>query len=455
VASGADILHRLPTPLQDLALSGYGLRLRWLRYGRRHRETLSRLRAIEGGTPEEVTAEQQRVLRATLAHARAHVPFYRDRSTGDEDLTAWPTLTKSEVQHAGDRLVADTHRHKSLTTIFTGGTTGQALAIRCDRAALQANYAFFELFKTWATGDQPVRRVATFAGRTIVPVEQRKPPYWRRNFAARQMLFSSYHLSPDSLEDYVRALERFAPDLIDSYPSSIEPIARHVLDRGGSRLAPRAVITSSETLFPEVRAVIESAFGCRVHDQYGSAEMVAFAAQCEAGRYHPHPLYGVIEILRADGTEAAPGEMGEIVATGFCNGAMPLVRYRMGDLGSRVEEPCPCGRPFPVMTAPMGRMDDVIVTPDGRRVGRIDPIFKGVAGLHEARVVQTSLDLVRLEIVTGDEFEDADAEALKSELGLRLGNEVRIEVARVERIPRTGRGKLRTVVSPFGRRTES
>jgi phenylacetate-CoA ligase len=455
-----EFYYRLPVIAQELALSAYGLRLRWLRHGRQHRQESKALEAYEGLSRERTALRHDAAICSVLEHASRHVPFYRNRGSpsptatgrGSEALREWPILSKAEVQAAGNELIADTHRNRRLSTIHTGGTTGRALAIRCDRAALQRNYAFFSQVKRWAVGTGPVGRVATFAGRPIVSALQRRPPYWRRNFAAGQILFSSYHLSSDTLEDYVRALEHFSPTLIDSYPSSLEPIARHIIERGGISHSPTAVITSSETLFPEVRELIQRAFGCRVFDHYGSAEMVAWIAQCEFGRYHPNPDYGALEIVRSDGSPTEPGEEGEIVATGFINRAMPLVRYRMGDLGYWIDERCPCDRPFSVVGPPVGRMDDVIVTPDGRRVGRIDPIFKSVEALHEARLVQTSLDHVRLEIVPGPAFSPEHAESLSQQLGLRLGPDVRIEIVRVSSLPRTERGKLRTVVSPFGRR---
>src|SRR6185437_7676900 len=133
-------------------------------------------------------------------------------------------------------------------------------------------------------------------------------------------------------------------------------------DRGITSIRPVAVITSSETLSADVRRTIEDAFACPVFDHYGAAEMAAFITQCAAGAYHCNSDYGVVELLR-DGHAVAPGEMGEIVATGFINPVMPFIRYATGDLAVRGAARCPCGRGFPILRRILGRMDDVLITP--------------------------------------------------------------------------------------------
>jgi phenylacetate-CoA ligase len=310
---------------------------------------------------------------------------------------------------------------------------------------LQWNYAFFARFLTWA-GVPRGARVATFAGRTVVRPDQSEPPYWRLNLAGRALLLSSYHLAPTTIDDYVERLRAFQPEVIDAYPSSIEPIARRLRELGTPTIRPRAVVTSSETLFPAVRETIEKAFGCQVFDYYGAAEMAALVTQCERGTYHVNPEFGIVEILR-DGEPARPGDEGEIVATGFINPLMPLIRYRTGDLAVAGDGGCACGRSFPTLGRIVGRLDDIIVTPGGRRVGRLDPIFKAVTSLAETRIVQDADDHVTVEVVLGDVLPELERVTLLRELANRLGPAMRIDLVAVPHIPRSASGKLRTVVN--------
>jgi phenylacetate-CoA ligase len=456
--SGADRLYaRAPVWAQHLLVSTYGLRLRYLRYGPAQRAELALLRRSQWLTGAEMDELQLERLNAVLERARTHVPFYRER--GDiparplrslDELRTLPLLRKDDLRLHGATFAADDVDPASRVEIHTGGTTGKPLTVYCDRATLQRNFAHFERFKEW-TGIRRGDRIATFGGRIVVPPTQSAPPFWRHNLANNALLLSSYHMSPATIGSYVERLVSFAPAMLEGYPSSLAPIARHIVEQGITTLRPRAVITSSETLEPSTRALFEQAFGCKVFDQYGSAEMAVFVGQCEHGRYHASPDFGVLELVREDGTPAPPGEVGEVVATGFINPVMPLIRYAMGDLAVRAAEPCPCGRAFPVLERVEGRRDDVLVTPDGRWVGRLDPVFKAVSSLYETRIVQDAVDHVRVETVVDGEFTVEQEAVLLHELQKRLGPLMQIDIARVPELPRTASGKLRAVVNLVGK----
>lgn len=446
--------HALPVWMQELALTAYGWKLRRVRYSGIHQAVLRSLEASQDlSTPAMQDLQQQQLFRV-MTHALDYVSAYRARGLfrpkGPEEaldaLSRWPILEKAEVQAAGARHIADGLSVNSLLQIHTGGTTGRALAVFASRSVLQTNYAFFERQKLWA-GLTYGCRVATFAGRTIVSPQQQRGPFGRRNLSSRQLLLSSYHLSEATLDEYLEELTRFKPQLIDSYPSSLEPLARRVLERGMLSVSPRAIITSSETLFPETRSLFERAFRCKIFDHYGSAEMVALVTQCARGGYHVNPEFGHLELVDDKGNAVPKGVDGEIVATGFINDVMPLVRYRLGDSARWAEQPCVCGSSFPTIESILGRTDDVIITPSGRRIGRIDPIFKAVDSLHEARVVQTTATQVRLEVVASEGFGEQERGALIGELERRLGPQMSIEFAIVDRLPRTKAGKLRSVVN--------
>jgi phenylacetate-CoA ligase len=445
---------RAPIWLQNASLSAYGAILRSRRYGGIHSKALHRLLENEKSSSAAIAALQLEQLKTIIVSASA-TPLYKGRGLLADaveslgDLADLPLLAKDDLRRPAEELIR-VEDIKRAIVLHTGGTTGSPLSVYCDRPALQRNYAFFERLRRTA-GIMPNARVATFAGRAIVPTGQNAPPFWRHNRVARTMLFSSYHISVATLPSYIDALSHFNPDLIDSYPSNLELMARYILDRGIDCVRPRAIITSSETLLPSVREAIENAFGCRVYDHYGSTEMAAFITQCERGTYHVNPDFGIVELLR-EGRPAQDGEAGEIVATGFVNPMMPLIRYRTGDLAVRMDAPCACGRNFPAIARIEGRMDDYVITPEGFSVGRLDPIFKAVDSIVETRIVQDAVDHVRIEIVPGARFSDQDSDVLVQELRKRVGQSMKISVGLVGSLPRTSGGKLRMVVNEvYGR----
>jgi phenylacetate-CoA ligase len=445
-----------PVPLQHLLISLYGGSLRLQRYGAAHSRAVAALARSEFLPRDQLEDLQLRSLKALVRHAFETVPFYREMSrklgiahqdiASIQDLKKLPTVTKDDIRADPERFLSSAFRPRALKRVNTSGTTGTPMPFWLDAEALQNNYAFYARALSWA-GVGVSDRSVTFAGRVFIPPAQDAPPYWRHNVFNNNLLMSSYRISEATASSYLEKLERFAPVFVDSYPSAIFALAQfceaHALPCGAR---PRAIITSSETLLEHQRRTIEHVFGCRVYDQYGSAEMVVFASECERGTLHLHPEYGITEVLSL-GQEAPIGEPGELVCTGFQNWAMPLIRYEIGDTAVRSDAACPCGRHFPPLSAIVGRIDDTIVSPDGRHVGRLDPIFKGVSGITETQIVQERIDRIIVRMVRGQGFESDAARVVMQELRKRVGEGVDLELSYVDRIERGSSGKFRSVVS--------
>jgi phenylacetate-CoA ligase len=134
---------------------------------------------------------------------------------------------------------------------------------------------------------------------------------------------------------------------------------------------------------------------------------------------------------------------------------MPLIRYEIGDTAIRSDSVCSCGRHFPTLKTVIGRMDDTIVTPDGRRIGRLDPIFKGAGGIKETQIVQERVDQLVIRMVRGKDFEPHIAQAVIVELKKRVGEAVKVDLVYVDRIERSSTGKFRSVVSRVSKRAGS
>lgn len=460
-----EFLERLyracPISGQHALISLYGGYLRFQRYGSIQEGVLAELAESEFLPQDRLDARQLLRLRALVRHAFETVPFYREMSkklrivhqdiASLEDLKRLPIVRKDDLQADPERFLSSAFPRKSLMRVNTSGTTGTPLSFWRSSEALQRNYAFYARALSWA-GVHVRDKSATFAGRVFIPPTQTSPPYWRHNVFNRNLLMSSYHISAATASSYLAALEQFAPVFIDSYPSAIFALAQHSEAQVNSdRVRPRAIVTSAETLLEHQRRIIERVFGCRVYDQYGSAEMVVFASECDQGTLHLHPEFGITEVL-CQGKDALAGEPGELICTGFQNWAMPLIRYEIGDTAIRSSSACSCGRHFQALKAVIGRIDDTIVTPDGRHVGRLDPVFKGAEGIKETQIVQEAVDRLIVRMVRGQGFEPKIAQSVVDELKKRVGEGVRVELIYVDQIERSSTGKFRSVVSRVGNR---
>jgi phenylacetate-CoA ligase len=127
---------------------------------------------------------------------------------------------------------------------------------------------------------------------------------------------------------------------------------------------------------------------------------------------------------------------------------MPLIRYRCGDLvrPAPATERCACGRSFPLIEQVVGRVDDSVELPDGRSVGRLDHLFKGVEGILEAQIRQDRLDALTMLVVPSATFSDRTRETLQNNTRYRLGDGIALEIQLVDSIPRTRNGKFKGVV---------
>ncbi|MHC4564502.1 MAG: phenylacetate--CoA ligase family protein [Planctomycetota bacterium] len=285
------------------------------------------------------------------------------------------------------------------------------------------------------------------AGHPVAHHSRRAPPFWVHDYANNWLLMSSYHLTEANLLHYISRLQKFKPDLLGGYPSSIYLLAlanRHL----GCKVRPRAIYTSSETLFDHYRKVIEESFGCRVFTYYGNAERAAFIAECEHGRCHLRPEHSYVEFLDSDDKPAANGSEGRMICTAFGNYAMPLVRYDIGDIAVLSEnQTCECGRSGPLIDRIAGRTEDYIVTPDGRFVAGLGNLFKDAIKVRMAQVVQDNSNEITIRIVREVDYAAEDEQRILDEARRRLGRKIGIRFDYVADIPRTKNGKFRFIVS--------
>lgn len=444
------LYRKAPAPLQSSMITMRALSRRFLREGERFNRIQREIENSQYLSDTGLTSWRDNLLEKVLSHAVRHVPFYRDLdlahllavSRPADALSAFPIINKSVVREQSARFMA-VNAKRPLFKGSTSGTTGTPLLLRQDLAAINRENAFIWRQLEWA-GLKKGERRAWIRGDLIVPSDAVSPPFWRRNHAENMLMFSSYHLTENNAATYVATLERFDPVVIQAYPSSIIFLAKWLEAKGRvfDSASLNGIVTSSESLAADNKSLIERSFGCRVFDWYGQFERVAAIGTCEHGRQHIVSDYSFVELVKVkDG-------LYEIVGTGFNNFAMPLIRYRTGDYVTLEDtsSQCGCGRHFPLVALIQGRDDDVVKLPDGRHVGRLDHIFKGVDGVLEAQVRQDQNNRIDILVVATSGYSTTVETKLRINARERLGSSVQINVQTVSSIPRSGNGKLRGVV---------
>jgi phenylacetate-CoA ligase len=428
----------------------------WSRAQLREGETFARMRAeVEESQwygPDAMARYRMLRLYGVLNHAATHCAFYRRYFDAmgfraadvkaESEVTSLPLLDKDVVRQAGRSLLSACAR-KPLFEGGTSGTTGAPLRLVQDLPAINRENAFIWRQLGWA-GLRSGDRRAWIRGEMVAPISQAEPPFWRHSRVENSLMLSSYHLSERNAASYLTALAKFAPVVIQAYPSSIGFLASWLEATGREYTGPglKGIVTSSESLSDTQRAAVERRFGCKVFDWYGQFERVAAIGTCEHGTYHLMSDYSLSELVPAE------GGLYEIVGTGFNNLAMPLIRYRTGDLVELAlpGEKCGCGRCFPIVRRIFGRSDDVVKLPDGRHIGRLGPIFKGIDSVIEAQIRQDAPDRIDIVVVPGTTFGTQVEQILLRNARERLGHDVAINIVIADRIARSENGKFRRVV---------
>jgi phenylacetate-CoA ligase len=453
---------KLPIPAQNFACSASG----WIRFRNRFDQhfhtTLAQWKKNDDLSLVELQALQFRRLSRLILSAREHVPYYRDldlpvekadpQQAIEETLCSIAPLEKSAYRDQPSsflsREVPSYLRRRSQTS----GTTGMALPLWHTPQTLAEEYA--TVWRMRRTVGVDIRDPhLSFNGQLIVPIGQQKAPFYRTNRHGHQTLFSIYHMTKDNLQTYVDAIHEAPASFVQGYPSAIHIAARALLEAGRPLLPGRlkAIFTSSESLLAFQREAIEAGFGAPIRDRYGVSEFVVSMTQCQQGRLHVDMEFCIVEVEVTEETEDS--ETGPLLVTGLAPHATPLLRYRIGDVGTRAKQPCPCGRIGDSFYEVDGRIEDYVLTPDGRLVGRMDHIFKNQLAVDEAQIQQQSAAEIDILVVPRSSFTEATERAIVHEVRLRLGSEIGINIRRVSQISREPNGKFRAVKSTVGQNT--
>jgi phenylacetate-CoA ligase len=382
------------------------------------------------------------------------VPFYRelfDKHRVDinsivrvKDLQRLPVVTKTELRNAYPSACT---RETGLpwSECCTSGSSGKPFAVRIDDYSMSQARALMMLranFSMWNIGE-PFLQTGMTLNRGVI--KKCKDVIMRVHYV------SAFNLSDRMLDEYLERLSSKNLRFVMGYASSLYCLAVRALEVGFNRNMG-GVVSWGDNLYDHYRAKIEQAFGCRVTDTYGCGEGIQVAAQCGAndGAYHVFMPHVAVEVVGDGGEAVPPGEPGTILLTRLDAGAMPLIRYKVGDIGRMSPNAaCSCGRGLEMLTKIEGRDTDVVMTPGGNRliVHFFTGIFEYYPSVDTFKVIQEKLGAITVEIVPRPGFTKADWEKIKSEILDKGDRDLDIQLNLVDDIPLEKSHKRRFVVS--------
>lgn len=420
--------------------------------------TLAELEKNQWLSPAEIEDIQWQKMSMFLKAVASYVPYYREvfRNLGLKpediqnpvDFLELPLLDKYIIRQEGKRMVTEDPLRRGHES-STGGSTGEPLYFSIDNDASPVRRANTQRSYRMAGIDIGDKQAFIWGFPFDIPLKQRMASAIR-NYFSNITYLSSFNMSEKAMRDYAIKLKRNKPDLVIGYPSAVTFFAEYLRRSNISGVNPRAVISSGEKMYPHQRDILESVFGCKVFDRYGSHEFANVAHECEQHKgLHIFSDLMHVEILHENGRPAQPGEVGEIVITDFLNLYMPFVRYRTGDSAVATDRVCECGRGLPLLERIEGRTFDNIMTPDGRSIGGYfwTYLSRIVPGIKQFQVEQKQRSGVTFRFVPGPEWKDEYRERIEKEINDNMGTAVKLNFEQVDEIPLSPAGKFRFIIS--------
>ena len=402
-----------------------------------------------------------------LLHASEHVPYYRRklREAGVcevgrvrlERFERLELLDKERIRSHFEELKSDDLHRRGWYVNTSGGSTGVPVRFIQDKEYDEWTAALKLLDDSWsgrAIGDRQIRLWGS--ERDLLIGRENLRTYVGR-WVKNEIHLNAFRMTEEQMDRYLRSMRAFKPVQILAYADSIHQLALYAERRGLSVFRPKAIMTSAGTLFPPMRERIERIFGCPVFDRYGSREVGDIACECSHHRgLHVSLPTHYVEILKPDGRPAPPGEIGEIVVTLLTNFAMPIIRYRIGDMGTWAEGPCTCGRPYPLIRKLAGRVTDTFLTREGTRVHGefFTHLFYHQSWLKQFQVVQEDFERIRVYVVSAkpeDEAQKAIRERaladIRDKIRIVMGPACEVAFETVDEIRPASSGKHRYTLS--------
>lgn len=364
-------------------------------------------------------------------------------------LSGFPILTKEFVQTNFEAL-----KTTGATGVFinsSGGSTGTPVNFWQDRVYSENSLATTYLsdsIQLWRPGCREARLWG--APKDIRQIEGLRGRFFL--YLKNQLWLDSFNMGPGRMQYYHDLLEKFRPEVLISYASSIFLFAQYLKE---ARIKPdyglRSIISSAETLYPNMRGLIEEVFGVKVFNRYGSREVGNMASECEMhDGMHLHMYDHIIETIPAGKEANEFGKEGELAVTCLTNYSMPVIRYKIGDTGLITGRECRCKSGALMLEKLYGRTSDSIFTKDKNIIHGeyFTHIFYGMKGIREFQFVQRDYENYEIRLLVSKDYDRQCESVIREECARVLGGNINLEIKYADAIePLSASGKRRFTIS--------
>ncbi len=418
---------------------------------------------LEKARPEQVRELQEQRISSLLHHAVSNVPYYRELVSPRKDLhlEQFPVLTKEDLRSRFADLMTNQlrseysngrrHRGYSWLAVQTGGSTGVPTTVihgpefrdrgRAARAYSQYLAGFpigTPYFRLWGSMREINAMKDSFPHRVV-------------SYLSNETVLNAFRMEESTIRSYVERINQSQINFMMAYVDAAYEVARYALQHDLQIRPLKAMMACAGTVTEDIRKTIEAAFGCRIHNKYGSRDCAELACECDRGGLHEYSNNIVVEIVDENNRVVPVGETGRILVTLLANDCFPIVRYEIGDVGALKHGLCTCGRPTRLLDRIEGRSVEFLLTSTG---GYVSPVYvRHLIGVvhnpgifRRYQLVQHTLSTfdLNLEVERGAQTEAVHAALHDIERDLKavFGATTRIQPKFFDEIPPSSSGKF-------------
>ena len=361
---------------------------------------------IKAREPKMLEEYQLNKIRETIHYVKKNSRFYGEKLSGiDEtrintfdDFKNIPFTYPSHIkQNPLDFLCLPQKEIKRIVTINSSGTSGDEKRIFFSEQDLNLTIDFFQVGMSCLT-DQRDRVMVLLPGNTFGSIGDLLQKALK--MSGVQCFIHGVVVDPEQTAQEI--MEKDINCLV-GIPAQVLYLSKIKTDVFKSRI--KKVLLSTDYV-PEVLIhELTNQYGCKVFTHYGMSEMgYGGGVECEAlDGYHMRDADFCFEIVDPDtGETVADGQSGEVVFTTLTRDAMPLIRYRTGDIASYSSEPCVCGTFLKTMQRVLGRIDNKVFIGENKflYLRELDETVLKFKQVLDYQACITEENLLKIEILT-------------------------------------------------------
>ncbi len=378
-----------------------------------------------------------------------HIGLIRDGNVDTSRIAEIPILTKDIIRKHHQDLISDDYQTRKWFYNSSGGSTGEPIRLIQDDIYLKwgaaTNYFYF---KNILDIDEPmVKKVVLWGSERDLFQGSMGYKAKIQNWLSNTVFLNSFRMSRQDIEQYIHTINSFKPEIIRGYAGSLFELCRYAEKKKIPLYTPRIVVSAAENLSETMRDVIESNFGTKVYNFYGSREVSNLAGECKNGLLHLFQFWNYVEVLDKNNEPVREGEEGRVIVTNLFNYSMPLIRYEIGDMAILGQEKCLCGVVLPTLKKVTGRITDHFILENGTTVPA--EFFIHLLGVvcyeqelfEKFQVIQEDYNEIQINVVSRKEIPVQYKNDINEKIRVVMGPECKIIWNIVDDIPKTPSGK--------------